>query len=168
MKFLRSQISVGAALLSVAAGILTANLTGCSGMSQQQQIALAGAGSGNVYATYVLTQATTPATKAAAIKALTDLAAELPQIPLGKVSTFQLGALQAELQQAKANLITNPQAENQIGSFIALVANNQGTLTGGIVTADQALVFGAFQNVATGIGNAVEFALGQASVAPLK
>lgn len=151
-------------LVSALALLACALFAGCAGMSKEQQLALAGAESGNAYATYVLTKAPDPASKALAVKALTDLAVELPNIPLGKVTAFQLGQLNGELQAAKANLISNPQAENQIVSFISLVANNQGTLTGGIVTADQALVFGAFQNVATGIGNAVQFALGQASV----
>lgn len=134
-------------------------LCGCS-MTPQQGIALAGAESGNAYATYVLQKG-----GPSAVKALTDLVTELPQIPLGKVSAFNLGALQAELAQAKADLVTNPQASSQINSLISLVANNQGTLNGGIVTADQALVFAAFQNVANGIANAVQFYNGQHSVA---
>lgn len=141
-------------------------LSACNSMSLQEKAALAGATAGNVYATYELGKAATPAAKTAAISALTDLAAELPNIPLGKVSTFKLGALQAELAAAKADLVTNPAAQNQIGSLIALISNNQGTVSSGIVTADQTLVFGAFQNVATGITNAVQFAQGQASVAP--
>lgn len=161
---MKSFSPLGSSLLAISCLLAGA---GCAGMSKEQEIALAGAASGNAYATYVLTKAATADQKTAAVKALTDLAAELPNIPLGKVSAFQLGALQAELKQASADLISNPQAENQIGSLISLVANNQGTLSGGIVTADQSLVFGAFQNVATGIGNAVQFALGQASVAPL-
>lgn len=158
-KKIRSVLSVLVlATLSLGAG-------GCAN-TPQENIALAGAASGNAYATYELGKATTPAATAATVKALTDLAAELPNIPLGKVSTFNLGALQAELKVAKANLITNVAAENQIVSLIALVANNQGTLTSGIVTADQALVYGAFANVASGITNALQFAAGQASVAP--
>jgi hypothetical protein len=129
-------------------------------ITPQQATALAGAAAGNVYATAKLNGAT-PATQAATIKALTDLETELPQIPLGKVSTYNLGALQAELVAVKATLITDQSKASQIDSFIALVANNQGSLSGGIVTADQALVFGAFQNVATGIANAIQFYDGQ-------
>ena len=143
---------------------LAALLSGCASLTPQQKIALAGAESGNVYATYELGKATTPAAQVTTVKALTDLATELPNIPLGKVSAFQIGALQAELDQAKVNLITDPAKENQIVSLISLVANNQGTLTNGVMTADQALVFGAFQNVATGITNGVQVFLGQQSV----
>jgi hypothetical protein len=140
-------------------------LVGCV-FTPSQKIALAGAEAGNVYATYELSQAVLPATQAATVKALTDLATALPNIPLGKVSAFQLGALQGELQVAKANLITNPQAEDQIISLISLIANNQGSLSGGVVTAEQAEVFGAFQNVATGITNAVQVFLGRQSTNP--
>lgn len=134
-------------------------LTGCASLSPQQQIALAGAESGNVYATWALGKS-----GQAAVKALTDLQAELPQIPLGKVTAFNIGALQAELSQAKIDLQSNPQAESQITSFISLVANNQGTLSSGIVTADQAMVYGAFTNVASGINNAIQIWQGQQSV----
>lgn len=153
------------ALSLAAVGFALCAGTGCASMTTDQKIALAGAESGNIYATAELTKAATPAAKQATIKALTDLATELPLIPLGKVSTFNIGALQAELANVHATLISNPAAANQIDSFIALVANNQGTLTSGIVTTEQALVFGAFQNVATGITNAIQFAAGQASVA---
>lgn len=149
-----------------AAGFALCAGSGCNSMTTDQKIALAGAESGNIYATAELTQAATPAAKAATIQALTDLAAKLPLIPLGKVSTFDIGALQQELKNVHATLITDPKAANQIDSFIALVANNQGTLTSGIVTGEQALIFGAFQNVATGITNAVQFAAGQASKLP--
>lgn len=151
-------------LLISAFAIATLFSTGCV-LTPSQKIALAGAESGNAYATFELTK-TNAATQAATVKALTDLATKLPQIPLGKVSAFDLGALQGELQVAKANLITDPKAENQIISLISLVSNNQGTLSGGVVTADQALVFGAFQNVATGITNAVQVFLGRQSTNP--
>lgn len=139
--------------------------SGCA-FTPGQTSALAGATAGNVYATNVLKNAVTPAQQAAAVKALTDLQNELPNIPLGKVSTFDLGALEAELQQAKANLISDEGSENQIDSFIALVANNQGKLSGGVVTPEQAQIFAAFENVATGIGNAVQFWQGHNSVSP--
>lgn len=145
--------------LSLAVTAAVCFLQGCATMSNSQKVALAGAEAGNAYATFELQKS-----GAAAVKALTDLAVELPNIPLGKVSAFQIGALQAELQVAKANLATNPTAENQIISLASLVANNQGTLTSGIVTGEQALVFGAFQNVATGIANAVQVYLGQQSI----
>ena len=135
-------------------------LTGCA-ITPQQGAALASAESGNVYATWALGKS-----GQSAIKALTDLQNELPQIPLGKVTAFNIGSLQAELQQAKIDFSKagNNQAVSQITSFISLVADNQGTLSGGIVTADQALVFAAFQNVANGIGNGVQTWQGQQSV----
>lgn len=152
-------------LLTVIAAIFSlSSLSGCA-MTPLQAQALAGAASGNAYATFELSK-TTPATKDATVKALTDLATKLPLIPLGKVSAFDIGALQGELQVAKANLIKDSLAENQIDSLIALVANNQGSMSGGIVSADQALVFGAFQNVATGINNAVQVFLGRQSTNP--
>lgn len=149
---------------SIAAAVFAiAFFSGCVA-TPQQQIALAGAASGNAYATFELQKATTPAEAGATVKALTDLAAEMPGIPLGKVSTKQLGALNAELQLAKISLIQNSKSSSQIDSLIALVSNNQGTLSGGIVTAQQAIVFGAFQNVASGITNALDFYSGQQSV----
>ena len=83
---------------------LAALLSGCASLTPQQKIALAGAESGNVYATYELGKATTPAAQVTTVKALTDLATELPNIPLGKVSAFQIGALQAELDQARSQI----------------------------------------------------------------
>ena len=141
--------------VALAAGFI---LCGCN-MTPQQAQALAGAEAGNIYATWALNKS-----GASALKALTDLQSELPNIPLGKVSSFNIGALQAELKQAKIDLESNPQAQSQITSLIALVANNQGTLSGGIVTADQALVYAAFQNVATGIANAEQVWQGGQSV----
>lgn len=157
-------LSLSALAVVIFSAVAVVGIAGCASLSNDQKIALAGAEAGNIYATAELTKAVTPAQKAATIQALTDLATELPQIPLGKVSTFQIGALQQELRNVKGTLLTNSESANQIDSFIALVANNQGTLTSGIVTTEQALVFGAFQNVATGITNAIQFAAGQASV----
>jgi hypothetical protein len=145
--------------------LLALAFVGCQ-LTPQQAIGLAGAESGNVYATAALNKAATPADQAAVVKAMTDLEAELPQIPLGKVSTYNIGALQAELAAVKATLISDQAKASQIDSFIALVANNQGSLSGGIVTAQQAQVFAAFANVATGIGNAVQFYKGQHALAP--
>lgn len=131
---------------------------GCAA-TPEQNIALGFAAAGNTYATYELGKGG-PAT----VTALTHLALIMPDIPLGKVSARELGQLNAELQVAKANLVKNEQADNQIGSLIALVSQNAGTMAGGNLTAHQAIIMAQFQNVANGISAAIAFYSGQQSV----
>ena len=153
-------------LLSFVAGLVLAfSLSSCA-LSPSQQVALAGAEAGNAYATYALGQATTPAQQALVLTGLGDLASNLPLIPLGKVSPAKLGAINAELAAAKAAIgqSGNSQLASQVGSLVSLVTTAQNNAYGSVVTADQALVAAACQNVSQGIMNAIAYWQGGQSV----
>lgn len=125
----------------------------------EQTIALANASAGNAYATYELNKGGTKA-----VVALTHLSLILPDVPLGKVSASELGALGAELKLAQASFVNDDATRNQLGSFLALISQNAGMITGGNITAKQALVMAHFQNVSNGITNAIAFWQGQQTV----
>jgi hypothetical protein len=118
---------------------------------------------GNAVATWLLSK-----NGPSAVAGLTNLAQILPQIPLGKVTPFQLGATSAELSAINAQATAQSASQqliSQIGSLVSLVSSSQASSTGGPVTATQALLVGAAQNVALGIQNALGFFAGQQSVA---
>lgn len=125
----------------------------------EQYVALANAEAGNAYATYELNKG-----GAKAVVALSHLSGVLPNIPLGKVSPTELGAISAELKVAQASFVNDDSTRNQIGSLIALISQNAGTITGGNVTAQQALIMAQFQNVANGISAGIAFWEGQQTV----
>lgn len=131
---------------------------GCAA-SPSQQVALGFESAGNYYGTYELNKS-----GRAAVPALTHLSLVMPDIPLGKVPVMELGQLSAELKLAQASFINNEQARNQIGSLIALISDNAGKISGGNITAQQALIMAQFQNVANGISNAIAFWSGQQTV----
>jgi hypothetical protein len=117
---------------------------------------------GNAIATFILLK-----DGASAVAGLEALAAALPKIPAGGVTSFQIGVIAAQVNaiNTKANA-ANAGAElvSQTGSLLALVSQGQAAATGGNLTATQALLVAACQNVANGILNAVQFFLGQQSV----
>lgn len=128
-------------------------LAGCG--TPTQNIAMAGAEAGNAIATYML-----DTYGPGEIQALTDIAVDLPNVPLGKVSTAKQGFDQGELQRAQGTLtspagVKNQQLYDQFASALALFTNNQGSFSGGAETADMALLSQQGQNLALGIQNAI-------------
>jgi hypothetical protein len=127
-------------------------LAGCG--TPTQQLAQAGASVGNLYAEYELNQSTNPT---ATVAALNDLAVNLPLIPLGKVSTYQQGVIQGELQAAKATLTsTTPQKYvDAVASLIGLATT--APANSGLVDANMALAAQQASNVAYGITNYIKY-----------
>jgi len=139
-------------------------------------IALGNAAAGNALGTFVLDKY-----GSVELKGLTDLATDLPLIPLGKVTPAELGALDTELQSYKTAVATvastNPTAPvtsstnaqqllDQIISLIALVSNAMPSASGGIETADQALAAVYLSQWAAGIHNALGFYAGKTGGGP--
>jgi hypothetical protein len=118
-------------------------------------------GAGKLYAQFELGRVTTQAEAQAAISGLTRLEADLPNIPLGKVSDQELGALNAQLQQAKLLVNTNDPNKIQILNAIASLGNliAQNASSGG-ETAGQAIVAADFTNAAIGIGAGINYVEG--------
>lgn len=136
-------------------------------------IALGNAAAGNALGTFVLGKY-----GASEVKGLTDLATDLPLIPQGLVTAPELGALTAELENYKAAVsvvagatpsapvtpqTTAQQLLDQLISLIALVSNAMPSATGGIETADQALVSVYLAQWAAGLHNALGFYAGKNS-----
>ncbi len=131
---------------------------------------LATAELGNAIGTYVLAKVGAPA-----VPGLTSLAADLPQIPLGKLTPVQLGTLSAQLSkiqgqmqasQAAGESVGTPpvnlsQTLSQLGSLISLVSSSEATATGGLETADQAIAVQYLANVSQGLANALGLYAGQ-------
>ena len=145
-------------ILSVFAAFAAITLPGC--VTQVGVTAEQAAGQG--YAEFELGASTSAADAASRIAALTRLETDLPNIPLGKVSNLELGALNAQLQAAKEGINTNDptkqQILGQIASLINLVAINASS-TGG-ENANQALVSAGCTNAATGIGLGISYVEG--------
>lgn len=146
-------LSFFAALLLVPLVMLE---TACS--TPTQQLASANFLAGNAFATYQLGR--DPST----LKGLQDLAAALPNIPTGKVTAFEMGALNAELKPLQAAANSDPKnaaAYNQIGSAISAAAQ----LNGKNPTVNDAILIAACMDFANGINHGIEFWQGQQSVA---
>jgi len=109
---------------------------------------------GNGVATYVLDNTTN---QAGAVQALSDLAAILPGIALGQVSSAQLGVVNRELIAMQTLSASNQKVLDQIGSLIGLISNMQAAGGGGAVTPVQALLAASGNNVALGIENAIAY-----------
>lgn len=130
---------------------------------------LATAELGNAVATYVLSKS-----GVSAVKALQDLATNLPLIPLGKVSPTELGTLTAELSKTHsaisgsaaagetvAGVSSLQETASQLGSLISLVSQAEPTASGGLETPDQALAVQYLWNFSSGVLNGVQFWQGQ-------
>jgi hypothetical protein len=132
--------------------------------SLDPQVIFAGATAeaGNALATWLLGK-----NGAASVSGLQNLAANLPLIPVGKVTPFNLGVISAQLS-AINSAATSQNADakflSQIGSVIALVSNEEAAASGGNITTSQAVLVAAATNVANGINNALGFFEGQQSV----
>jgi hypothetical protein len=126
----------------------------------QTLLAQATSAAGNIIATFVLNKQ-----GAAAIPTLQNLASQLPQIPVGKITPNQAGVLAAQIQGvASLTTATDTLVASNLGSLAALVTNSAASATSGDVTVTQALLVGAAQNFATGINNAIQFYQGYESV----
>lgn len=155
-------------------------LAGCAGigpLTPTQQLALGNAAGGNIVATYVLDTQGAPA-----VKGLNDLSAALPDIPLGKVSAFQLGAINAELKGIQDKVVASinsgtttvgtgktavvlSQVLDQVGSLISLVSKSMAANSGGNETLEQSVLVASAQNIANGIQNAISYWQGGQSIA---
>jgi hypothetical protein len=149
-------------ILSAFAALAAITLPGC--VTQVGVTAEQAAGQG--YAEFELNQATSASDAAARIAALTRLQTDLPNIPLGKVSNMELGALNAQLQAAKEGINTSDptkqQILGQIASLINLVATNASS-TGG-ENLNQAALSAGCTNAATGISLGIQYVEGGWSV----
>lgn len=149
-------VSLLAPLLALAA---IAFVTACG--TPSQNIATGNALAGNVFATWELHKS--PAN----LKGLQDLAAALPDMASGKVTPFQMGVLNAELQNLNAAADANPsqsQALNYIGSLISQATQLNAGITGGNPTAVTAIASAALADFANGINHEIAFCQGQQSV----
>jgi hypothetical protein len=133
-------------------------------MSLDPNVLIAQAGSvlGNAVATFVLQK-----DGKGAIIPLQNLASALPNIALGKVTPYTMGALTAQLQvlNGQATSGNNAAVVAQLASLLDLVAQAEANAAGtGDITGIQALLSGAATNIANGIMNAVNFYSGQLSI----
>lgn len=131
---------------------------GCATPTQTQ--ALATAEIGNSFATYVLNQE-----GVSAVKYLQDIAANLPQIPYGKVSPTELGVINAEFQKVQNAQPSTSQLYSQVGSAISLVSQSAAT-AGGNPTAEQGVLSANLGDLSAGITNAIAFWQGQQTISP--
>lgn len=120
---------------------------------------------GNDFAT------TTLAKNPGSLKGLQDLAAALPDIPSGKVTPFQMGVLNAELQgiqsaTADPALAKDSAAFSRIGSLISAAVQANAGSTGGNPTVETAVAAADLADFANGINHAIAFYQGQQSVKP--
>ena len=141
-------------ILSVFAAFAAITLPGC--VTQVGVTAEQAAGQG--YAEFELGASTSAADAASRIAALTRLETDLPNIPLGKVSDLELGALNAQLQPAKLGINTSDPTKQNILSAIASLGNliAQNASLGG-ETAGQALVSADYANASLGIGMGINY-----------
>ena len=129
-------------------------------LDPQTIIAQATSAAGNAIATFMLAKK-----GAAAVAGLQNLAAKLPNIPIGKVAPGDAGILAGQIAQALS--LTTPSDQlviQQLGSLSALISNAAGSASTGDITITQALLQGAGQNFANGINSAVAFWQGFNSV----
>lgn len=140
--------------------ISLAFLAGCG--APAQNIATAVFLSGNAFATAQLTK------NPASVKGLQDLATALPNIPLGKVTPFEMGVLNAELQPLRTAAVADPShaaAYNQIGALISGLAQANAGATGGNPNINTGIAIVTCADFANGINQAIAFWQGQQSVA---
>ncbi len=131
-------------------------------LDPQTLIAQLGSVVGNSIALYFLEK-----DGAKAVVPLQNLAALLPNVALGKVNSFQMGQLVAQLEAmgASATKAAQPQPFlDQLAAAVALVSQSQAASGGGDITITQALLSAAAQNLANGINAACQYFLGQQSV----
>jgi hypothetical protein len=135
-------------------------------------VSLANAEAGNALAVYLYAK-----NGPSIVKGLTDLATDLPLIPLGKVTAGEFGALTAELQNYKSavaassaagEVVASPpvnlaQLLDQLISLISLVTSSFPSASGGLETLDQAVAVQYLGNWSAGITNALSFEAGKAS-----
>lgn len=150
--------------LFLAATAALFSLTGCG--TPAQNVATAHYLAGNAFATYELGK------NPASLKGLEDLATALPDMASGKITPFQMGVLNAELQQIRADaedpaLQKNVQALNQVGSIISAGIQANAGLTGGNPTATTAILSANLTDFANGIRHGIDFWKGQQSVKPV-
>lgn len=103
------------------------------------------------------------------LKGLQDLAKALPDIPSGKVTPFEMGVLNAELQainkaESDPAQAKNVDALNRIGSLISAAVQANAGATGGNPTAVTAVAAADCADFANGINHAILFWQGQQSV----
>lgn len=156
-------------IAAIAAAIGLATLPGCQ--TPEQAVAGSVYYAGSAFATYELGQAKTPAAAASVLKGLQDLATALPNIPLGKVTPYQMGVLNAELQPIQAAAVsTAPQLAqysgtySQIGNAISALSQINAGATGGNPTASTGLIIAQFTDFANGLNEGIQFYNGQQSV----
>lgn len=128
-----------------------------------QNVATANYLAGNDFATRTLDK------NPASLKGLQDLAAALPDMVSGKVTPFEMGVLNAELQGINGaatdpTLAKNAAALSRIGSLISAGLQANAGLTGGNPTAASAIASAALTDFANGINHAIQFWQGQQSV----
>lgn len=104
----------------------------------------------------------------AVLKGLQDFAAALPLIPLGKVSPYQMGVINAELQPLVAAAASKPQYAqvfSQIGNFISAASQLSGNGLGSAApTAEAGLAVAECTDFGNGITEGIQFWQGQQSV----
>jgi hypothetical protein len=151
-------------LVLLVAALGLAFVAGCG--TPSQNIATANYLAGNAFATKKLSD--NPAT----LKGLQDLAAALPTLATGKITPFQMGVLNAELQPLQAAAMADPKnaaAYNQVGSLISAAIQANAGVTGALPNANTAIVGAALTDFALGIQHGIDFWSGQQSVlAPAK
>jgi hypothetical protein len=137
--------------------------TGCG--SPAQNIATGTFLGGNGFATYELDS------NPLSLKGLQDFAEALPLIPLGKVTPFQMGVLNAEIEPLKAAAAVdtkNAAVYNQIGSLISAASQANAGATGGNPTVNTGIAIAALTDFANGINHGIQFWQGQQStIAPI-
>jgi len=146
-------------LVSLLLAGLALAFAGCG--TPTQNIATGTFLAGNAFATYELQQSPKN------LKGLTDLSAALPQIISGKVTPFQMGVLNAELQPLAAAASAQPAnatAFNQIGALISAAVQANVSAGGGVPTMNDAIATAALQDFALGIQHGIAFWQGQQSV----
>ena len=133
---------------------------GCA--TPTQQAADATFLAGNAFSTFALGQS------GQTMKGLQDFVTALPGIPLGKVSPYQLGVLNAELKPLAGAAAANPTGAsiyNQIGAAISGLSQLAGANSGASApTAEQGVLVAEFTDFANGVTAGVQFWQGQQSV----
>lgn len=146
---------------SLAVLMLCLSGAGCA-LTPTQQVADASYLAGSAFATGELGK------NPAILKGLQDFAAALPLIPLGKVSAFQMGVINAELQPLLSAAQSKPQfatVYSQIGGLISASSQLFGSGGGSAApTAEAGLAVATCTDFANGIGQGIQFWEGQQSV----
>lgn len=148
------------AVACVAAVALLFTNTGCMTASTARYVANGLSIAGSDFATMRLMK------DPASLKGLQDLAKALPDIPLGKVSAFQMGVLNRELApiRAAANDIPKDRAAfTRIGNIISEASQQFGSGNPTVLTGSASAFCADFAN---GINHGIEFYQGQQSVLP--